>query len=177
MKHAAKRALFEQVHTQYRTLLESVIWRLTGDRDRFAEAYQNAMLALWRHIDKLGQGQPGGYIYRIALSAANKTWRSRPAKGSDISGPVMAQSQGPEDDLIREESYHQLRRHILALPEKQAQAVAMRYLQSKSYAQMARELQCSESAVRAQVSRALTRLRKKMNPASTKESKYEYPSS
>lgn len=177
MEHAAKQALFEQVHTQYRTLLESVIWRLTGNRDQFAEAYQNALLALWRHIDKLEQGQPGGYIYRIALSAASKAWKRRPAKDSRMSDPVISQSRGPEDDLIRDESYSELRRHILALPEKQAQAVAMRYLQDKSYAQMAEELQCSESAARAQVCRALTRLREKMNPTSTKESRDEHPSS
>ncbi len=166
MDHTAKQAMFEQLHTQYRPLLESTIWRLTANRDLFSEAYQNALLALWKHIDKLEQDQAGGYIYRIALSAVSKAWKHRPAKDSGFTPTVATQPQGPDKDLIRNEWQLELRQQILALPEKQGQAVIMRYLQDLSYPQIAKAWQCSESAVRAQVSRALTRLKDKMNPTS-----------
>jgi len=173
MKHATKQALFERIEAQYSPLLESVIWRLTGDRDQFAEAYQNAMLALWRHIEKLDQGRSGGYIYRIALSAVSKAWKSRPRHLDPVAEPMDVQSPTPDDMLMRRECYDELRQHILDLPAKQGRAVAMRYLQGKTYAQMAEELQCKESAARAQVSRALIRLKQKMAPSSAKETNHE----
>jgi RNA polymerase sigma-70 factor, ECF subfamily len=173
MNHTNKLALFERIEAQYSPLLESVIWRLTGDRDQFAEAYQNAMLALWRHIEKLDQGRPAGYIYRIALSAVSKAWRSRPRHGAPVAEPLDLQNPMPDDLLMRRERYAELRQHILDLPTKQGQAVAMRYLQGKTYAQVAEDLQCKESAARAQVSRALIRLKQKMAPISVKETNHE----
>jgi RNA polymerase sigma factor (sigma-70 family) len=173
MKHASKLALFEHIEAQYSPLLESVIWRLTGDRDQFAEAYQNAMLALWRHIEKLEDGRPGGYIYRIALSAVSQAWKSRPRHLTPVAEPPDLQSPMPDDLLMRRERYDELRQHILDLPTKQGQAVAMRYLQGKAYSQLAEDLQCKESAARALVSRALIRLKEKMAPISVKETNHE----
>ncbi len=173
MKQTEKIAVFEQIHTQYSTLLESVIWRLTGNRDQFAEAYQNALLALWQHIEKLQQDRAGGYIYRIALSAASKTWKNQPGHSLIHGECEMSQDALPEDQLIFRENSVALRRSILNLPEKQAQAVTMRYLQGKAYAQIAKEMQCNESGARAHVSRAIARLKAVMVRNSVQEAKNE----
>jgi len=72
MTHARRVRQFEQVRDRYGRFLESVLWKLTGERDLFAEALQNALLAMWQYLDKLDGPGPGGYIYRITLSAARK---------------------------------------------------------------------------------------------------------
>ena len=77
MKYRQKMEVFDRTSARYGEFLKGVLWKLTGDRELFAEAMQNALLAIWRNIDKLdGEGR-GGYLYRIAQTAASKAWRHR----------------------------------------------------------------------------------------------------
>ncbi|MHC4148171.1 MAG: sigma factor, partial [Planctomycetota bacterium] len=53
MKHARRLELFEQVKNEYAGFLTSILWRLTGDRELFAEAMQYSLLGIWQHVEKL----------------------------------------------------------------------------------------------------------------------------
>ena len=77
MKHSRRLEIFENVRAEYAGFLESVLWRLTADKELFAEALQYALLQMWRHVEKLNGKKAGAYIYRVALSAASKAWRNR----------------------------------------------------------------------------------------------------
>ena len=163
MKHSTKIATFERIRQNYGDFLEAVLWKLTGNRELFAEAYQNALLAMWQHVEKLDNDQPGGYIYRIALSSAQKAWRDK--KGGNIEFPdkLTSHQKSPLEKIVKNEDVNVLRRTISELPEQQGKAVVMRYLESKSYSELARQLKCSEAAARSHVSNAIAGLKKKMN--------------
>ena len=77
MEYSRRLELFEQVRVKYIGFLTSVLWKLTGEREIVAEAMLNALLEIWRHVEKLDSEKAGAYIYRIALSANSKAWRNR----------------------------------------------------------------------------------------------------
>jgi len=52
---------FEELRRQHGDFLKAVLWRLTGDRERFADALQDCLLALWRHLDKLHRPHARAY--------------------------------------------------------------------------------------------------------------------
>jgi len=74
---------FEQLRAKYVKFLASVLWKLTGDRELFTEAMQNALLGIWQNIEKLNGKKAASYIYRIALTAAPKPNFSEKTKKSN----------------------------------------------------------------------------------------------
>jgi RNA polymerase sigma factor (sigma-70 family) len=55
-----------------------------------------------------------------------------------------------------------VRREIAKLPEKQGQAVVMRYIDQRDYQTIAGKLNCTEDTVRSHVSKAVATLREKL---------------
>jgi hypothetical protein len=60
------------------------LWKLTGNRELFVEAMQNALLGMWQNVEKLNDKKAGAYIYRIALTANSKAWRNRIGRDGQI---------------------------------------------------------------------------------------------
>ena len=59
MDYARRVELFKSVRGKYNELLISVLWRLTGDREIFVEAMQNALLGMWENVRKLNSEKAG----------------------------------------------------------------------------------------------------------------------
>jgi len=120
MKHTERVEIFERVRTRYAGFLASVLWKLTGDRELFAEAMQYALLGLWRHAEKLNGKKAISYIYRIALSANSKAWRNRIGRDGQIARRQNAKA--PDEKLSKSELAAMVRRAItqdaLVLPLK-----------------------------------------------------------
>lgn len=164
---------FKKIHAQHKEFLEATLWKLTGDRDRFADALQDALLAMWKHLDKLRSDGTRSYLYRIALTAAGKTWRQRPQGTDDLADDLPAITDNPTGPVEESETLDQLRWAITQLPDRQARAVAMRYLESKEYSQVAGDMNCSEAAVRSHVSKGLEALRRKLGKLFAEEHRHE----
>jgi RNA polymerase sigma factor (sigma-70 family) len=162
MTHQERLAVFDELRAKHLRFLTAVLWKLTGDRELFAEAMQYTLLGMWRHLEKLGREEAPGYLYRIALSANAKAWRGR--VGRD--GPAPPQlADGCEESAFppdREDLHRAVRRALARLPEKQGRAVAMRYLEQKNYEVMAVALGCSEATARSHVSKALAALKSQL---------------
>ena len=161
MKHEKRVEIFKHVQQRYEGFLTSVLWKLTADADLFADAMQNALLRMWRHVEKLDGCKAQAYIYRIALSANSAAWRNRMGKD----GQIAFEPVSPADDSqskVDLELAHKVRRHIVRLPSKQAKAIVMRYLEEKDYQIIAQELICSPAGARSHVSKALATLKRKL---------------
>ena len=105
--------------------MDSVIWKLTGDRELFTEAMQYALLGMWQHIDKLNGKKATAYIYRILLSANSRAWKDRIGKNGHFRRDQIDTQQGPDEQLDRGETVAIVRRAISELPAKQAKAILM----------------------------------------------------
>ncbi len=158
MDYSQRLELFEKLKAEYTGLLTGTLWKLAGDKELFAEALQFALLGMWQNVEKLNTPGAAGYIYRIALSANSKAWRNRIGRNGQLPGYVVAQPRQEETDV---EAVHSVRRAISQLPEKQSQAIVMRYIDQFDYETIAAKLNCSAEAARSHVSKALATIRQK----------------
>lgn len=159
MRHDERIEVFDRLRARHLPLLTAVLWKLTGDRELFSEAMQDALLAMWRHVEKLEGADAAGYIYRIALSANSRAWRNRVGRDGQAppsqTGLCEESGQGAEQAELR----LAVRRAIASLPARQGRAVVMRYLEQQDYPAIAAVLGCSEATVRSHVSKAVATLR------------------
>jgi RNA polymerase sigma factor (sigma-70 family) len=169
MKHSKRLVLFEQVKTEYAGFLAAVLWKLTGDKELFAEAMQYSLLGIWQNIEKLNGEKAGSYIYRIALTANSKAWRDRIGRDGQISEAHVGVDTEAQDKIVDSESAAAVRRVISQLSPKQARAIVMRYLEQQKYEDIAGRLGCSEAGARSHVSKALAALREKLTSNTKQE--------
>jgi len=158
MEYARRVDIFRRIKTDYAGFLTSVLWRLTGDRELFSEALQYAMLEMWRHVEKLDGKKAGAYIYRIALSANSKAWRNKIGKNGQIPNATLIDRPASEE-VVDAETLNLVRKEIAKLPEQQAQAIVMRYIEQTNYKAIADKLNCAEDTARSHVSKAINTLR------------------
>ena len=169
MKYSQRVNMFRQVKTAHTGFLTSVLWKLTGDKELFAEALQYALLGMWQNIEKLNSKKAGAYIYRIALSANSKAWRNRIGRNGQISEDQVSTIRGPSEKVSDSELEDKVRLAVSQLPAKQARAIVMRYFEQKDYGDIAGTLRCSEAGVRSHVSKALATLKTKFATLAKRE--------
>jgi tetratricopeptide (TPR) repeat protein len=112
MKYSERAEVFRQLRSRYLGLLTSVLWKLTGDRELFAEAMQNALLGMWQNVEKLNGEKVGAYIYWIALTANPKAWRNRIGRDGQISRWQMDIEEDPAEQTGENELAGMVRRTI-----------------------------------------------------------------
>jgi len=162
MKYSERLETFEKARGEYTDFLTAVLWRLTGDRELFAEAMQNAMLLMWQNIEKLTNEKAGGYIYKIALSANSRAWRNRIGKNGQLTKDKISEDAELSENIEHTELAVKLRRAISQLPARQSTAIVLRYFEQKDYDAIAGKLKCSNAGARSHVSKALATLKKKL---------------
>ncbi|MCF7955783.1 MAG: sigma-70 family RNA polymerase sigma factor [Phycisphaerae bacterium] len=152
---------FNILINRYSSFLEGVLWKLTGDRELFADAMQNALLAIWRNVETISKSGNNRYIYRVAQSAASKAWKHRPiATGETVLKTVVC-SENDGVFMAQSDEIGRLRSEITALSDKQGQAIMMRYFEQMDYVDIADVMGCSAATARSHVSKGLTLLRKR----------------
>jgi RNA polymerase sigma factor (sigma-70 family) len=170
MRHEDRIAVFDRVRARHLRFLTGVLWKLTGDRERFAEAMQYALLGMWKHVGNLEGDKAKSYIYRIALSANARAWRHRIGRDGHLKvSPDRGESEDVER-VARKEFLLAVRQALSRLPENQGRAIVMRYLEEKDYASIADHLGCSVPTARSHVSKAIAALRDRLAAPVAKES-------
>ena len=162
MKYSKRAEIFRQLRTKYSGFLISILWKLTGDRELFAEAMQNALLGMWQNVEKLNSKKAGAYIYRIALTANSNAWRNRIGRNGQIDRVQAGIETDPAERIAESELAGMVRRAIAQLPARQSKAIVMRYLEQQDYKDISAELGCTEAGARSNVSKALATLKKKL---------------
>jgi len=169
MKYSKRLETFETVRAEYSVFLTSVLWKLTGDRELFTEALQYALLGIWQHVEKLRGEKAKSYIYRIALSANSKAWRSRVGRNGHANPQVLGLDKSPEEHLGKQELTARVRQAMAQLPEKQGRAIVMRYIEQCDYDSIAEKLRCTKAGARSHVSKALAALKSRLATVAVQE--------
>jgi RNA polymerase sigma factor (sigma-70 family) len=162
MTHEERVAAFDRLRVRYLRLLTAVLWKLTGDRELFAEAMQYALLGLWQHAEKLEGERATRYLHRIALSANGKAWRQRIGRDGRLRLRPPGRAGQSSERAERTEACQAVRRAVAELPHRQAKALVRRYLEQQDYPAIAAGLGCSEATARSHVSKAVAALKKKL---------------
>ena len=124
-------------------------FRMLGDRAEAEDVVQDAMMRLWKIAPdwRRGEARVTTWLYRVTANLCTDRLRKRRGVGLD-------QIAEPEDDApsaadaMQEASRQAALSEALAqLPERQAQAVALRHLEGLSNPQIAEIMQISTEAV------------------------------
>lgn len=166
-------ASFTLLLDRHRPAIMRFIKRKVKNHSLAEELSQEVFLRVYRSRDTYrATAKFRTWLFRIATNLAlnavrdaqKDAWHERLNDGPP-SGPVWQLSDGRptvEERLLREVRLNEVRQAISELPEVQRTAVVMQRYKEMDYAEIARTLDCSESAVKSLVFRAHETLRHRL---------------
>jgi RNA polymerase sigma-70 factor (ECF subfamily) len=161
--------LLERLLRRHASPLLTFLQRMTGDRHRGEEVFQEVFLAVWRKRHQYEYPRPfKPWLYAIALNKCREASRSRPPRTLSLDGaaavPAAASEAGPADNLITAETADMVGRAVARLPERQRAVVVLRVWDGLPYARIAEILETTEPTVRSHMHHGLAALRKSLEP-------------
>ena len=130
----------------------TIAFALSGSRLAAEDLAQDAMIAAHRQWDRVGAlDRPGAWTRRVVINNAASLYQRRLAELRAVVrvGPVRGSLPQPLDA----ESEH-LWREVRRLPRRQAQAVALFYVDDMAVATIAEVMECTESTVKVHLHKA-----------------------
>ena len=136
-------------------------WRILGDEAEAEDVAQDAMLKLWRQADdwRAGEARISTWLYRVTHNLCiDRIRKRRPtAPIEDVAEPPDPTPSALQRLMNSEES-RVLARAILALPDRQRQALVLRHFEGMSNPDIGERLDCSVEAVESLLARARRQL-------------------
>ncbi|HET9728878.1 MAG TPA: sigma-70 family RNA polymerase sigma factor [Acidimicrobiia bacterium] len=141
---------FEAFYLREHARLVASLTALSGDRDAAREATDEAFvraLERWKRVAAMES--PAGWTYRVALNALRRTKRRAAMERRVAPPPAMGSQTMPDAELWDV---------VRALPERQRQAVALRYVADLTEADIATAMRISRGSVASTLFDARARL-------------------
>jgi RNA polymerase sigma factor (sigma-70 family) len=136
-------------------------WRILGDEAEAEDVAQDAMLKLWRQAGewRAGEARISTWLYRVTHNLCiDRIRKRRPTAAiENVAEPIDPTPSALERFANSEES-RALARAILALPERQSQAVVLRHFEGLSNPEIGERLDCTVEAVESLLARARRQL-------------------
>ena len=163
---ASDRTAFRTLYRRYVDRMFSFFaWKFGRDDapDLTSEVFVRALKA----ASQFGEGRSWpAWLYGIARNVASEHLRKRNRRQRPLEPDVTAH---PDDDLVDDELRREVRLAIEKLPERQREVVELRFWADLSYRDISAVTGRSETALRAQLHRAVVSLR----PLFEESSNYE----
>jgi RNA polymerase sigma factor (sigma-70 family) len=163
---------------EYGVRLHALLAKIALREDVAEELLQDLFLKLCE-ADGLAQApRPEQYLFRSAINLAFD-WRSskgREINAAPLNGVETCSRPSPIEHAIRHEELERVMLAVEQLPPMDRELVVLRFLHGSSYEVLADQLGSTPHRVRALCSKAVLRLRKKLDPnQETENSDVERP--
>jgi RNA polymerase sigma-70 factor, ECF subfamily len=170
---------FELLLRKYRTPLVNFLYRMVRDSAIAEDLAQEVFLRVYRaRREYAPSAKFTTWMFRIATNLALNSVRDNRHRQMEISMDQTAdtgkdeqrnfelpdRTPTVEQDLVARSRADMILRAVHALPEKQRAAVLLHKYQELDYAEIARILECSESALKSLLFRAYETLRVELAP-------------
>ena len=172
---------FELLLQRYRTPLVNFLYRMVRNREQAEDLAQEVFLRVYRaREDYEPSAKFTTWLFRIATNLALNSVRDHRYEKLAVSmdAPIVADAEDGEERMMEVADEHpdieqhlvdearkkMIRHAIEKLPEKQRAAVLLHKYQELDYAEIAKILQCSESALKSLLFRAYETLRVELAP-------------
>lgn len=169
---------FELLLQKYRSPLVNFLGRMVRDRATAEDLAQEVFLRVYRARK---QYTPSAkfttWLFRIATNLALNSLRDTRYQRMEVSidAPPADEEDGPprelparemrvDERMIERDRAEFVRKAVLTLPEKQRAAVLLHKYEEMDYAEIAKVLECSESALKSLLFRAYESLRVQLAP-------------
>jgi len=164
MKDAERKRRFDALARQYADdLFRFGVW-LCGDHALANDLVQETFVRAWKALDSLKDvGAAKSWLITILRREYARTFERKVPPITDIDNVVVAEEseQTPEDRTERD----MLRKAMLELEDKYSEPLVLQAVMGLSIAEIASQLDLTESAVMTRVFRAREKLREKLQPA------------
>lgn len=173
---AGDEASFNYLAGRYHRPMIQFLFRMVGNQAVAEELAQEVFLRVYRARSSYrAEAKFTTWLYRIATNlavnyardtrherTAQKVYLDQPDEESGSTPDLADDEPTVEERLLREERMAAIRRHVMALPERQRMAVLMHKYQGMDYRQIGEVLKLSESATKSLLFRAYQTLREKL---------------
>lgn len=146
---------FDDFFVRERTAVVGLAYALSGSRVAAEDLAQDAFVAAYRRWDEIEQ--PSAWVRRVVANLAVSRIRRRAAETRAI---TRLRSERPRNFDPMPAEDEELWKAVRRLPKRQAQVIALRYLEDLSVAEIAAVLDTAEGTVKAtlfQARRSLAR--------------------
>jgi RNA polymerase sigma factor (sigma-70 family) len=141
---------FESFFATHHRAVVALVYSLSGSRAAAEDIAQDAFLAALGRWDRIrSYEEPGAWVRRVAVNKAVSRFRRTVSEAKALARLGRQRTDVAPMPATDHEFWAEVRR----LPTKQAQAVALRYLEDRSTADIAAVLDCSEATVRVHLHR------------------------
>lgn len=178
---AGDEASFELLLHRYRTPLVNFLYRMVRSREQAEDLAQEVFLRVYRaRADYVPSAKFTTWLFRIATNLALNSVRDHRYEKLNVSidAPITTDAEDGdertldvpettpniEQHLVEDARRKMIRHAIDKLPEKQRAAVLLHKYQELDYAEIAKILACSESALKSLLFRAYETLRVELAP-------------
>jgi RNA polymerase sigma factor (sigma-70 family) len=142
---------FDRFYAREFPKMVTIAYAVSGSRMAAEDLAQEAMIAAYRGWSEVGAlERPGAWVRRVVLNRAASAYQRRKAEARALLR--LAPLRGEPPAALSEEAgefWHAVRR----LPKRQAQAVALHYLEEATVAEIAEVMGCTESTVKVHLHR------------------------
>jgi RNA polymerase sigma-70 factor, ECF subfamily len=167
---------FELLLRKYRTPLVNFLHRMVRDSATAEDLTQEVFLRVYRARQKyVPSAKFTTWLFHIATNLALNSIRDArhrqmevsldaPAEEDQTPLEIPAKEMAADQSLVERDRAALIRRAVESLPEKQRAAVLLHKYEEMDYAEIARVLDCSESALKSLLFRAYETLRIELAP-------------
>jgi RNA polymerase sigma-70 factor (ECF subfamily) len=172
-------ASFDLLLQKYRTPLVNFLYRMVRDAATAEDLAQEVFLRVYRARKQYSPSAKfTTWLFRIATNLALNSVRDNRYKRMQVSidapaeedeAPVQlpAKEMRIDEHMVERDRAQIIRRAVAALPEKQRVAVLLHKYEEMDYGEIAKILECSESALKSLLFRAYETLRVQLAPLVT----------
>ena len=167
---------FTYLAEKYHRPMIHFLFRMVGNQAIAEELAQEVFLRVYRARGSYrAEARFTTWLYRIATNlavnyardtrherTAQTVYLDQPDEETGTSPDLADDEPSVEQRLLRDERMAAIRRHVMALPERQRTAVLMHKYQGMDYRQIGEVLKLSESATKSLLFRAYQTLREKL---------------
>src|SRR5271170_7503820 len=175
---AGDEASFDFLLQKYRSPLINFLFRMVHDRSTAEDLAQEVFLRVYRAREKYNPSAKfTTWLFRIATNLALNSLRDNRHQRMEVSFDAPADDEEDvrprqlpgrdkriDEHMIESERAQFIRRAIATLPEKQRVAVLLHKYEEMDYNEIAKVLECSESALKSSLFRAYETLRVQLAP-------------
>ena len=158
------RASFSMLVERHYRFMFKVAWQWCGTKEDAEDIAQEAAIKMARYMsDFRFESAFTTWLYRLVINTAKDFYKAKNRK-SAREGALYEDVEYVSPDLTPEQKmmHKDVLKAIAALPEKQRAAVLMHKYEEMEYSQIAKVLNCSESAVKSLLFRAYEALRARL---------------
>jgi RNA polymerase sigma-70 factor, ECF subfamily len=161
---------------KYRKAIVNFMYRMVHNQAVAEELAQEVFLRVYRSRQTYrAEAKFTTWLYRIATNlgvnhardtkqerAAQTIYLDQPDPETGTTPDVADLHPGAEEEMVKDERMRAIRKHVMALPERQRTAVLMHKYQGLDYKEIGQVLRLSESATKSLLFRAYQTLRERL---------------